>query len=110
MRLSYPPNIRIIRTPCTGRLAVEYFLKAFEKGADAIVVAGCEEGSCHFSDGNLMAKRRVTATRQLLAEAGFQPQRLKMVNISAAMGQRFAEIMQAMVDRVHELGPTPMKK
>ena len=52
MRLQYPPNIRIIRTPCTGRLEVDYFMKGFEKGADGILVAGCLEGGCHFIDGN----------------------------------------------------------
>ena len=70
MRLQYPPNIRIIRTPCTGRLEVDYFMHAFEKGADGVVVAGCEEGSCHFKEGNLTAKRRVNYTKDLLAEMG----------------------------------------
>ena len=67
MRLQYPPNIRIIRTPCTGKLEVEYFLRAFENGADGILVAGCEEGSCHFIEGNFMAKRRVHYSRDILS-------------------------------------------
>ena len=70
MRLKYPANIRIIRTPCTGKLEVEYFMRAFENGADGILVAGCEEGSCHYIEGNLLAKRRVNYTRQILEECG----------------------------------------
>ncbi len=92
-RLQYPPNVRIIRTPCTGRLEVDYFMKAFENGADGVLVAGCEEGSCHFKEGNLLAKRRVNYTRNLLSEAGLEAERLRMVNVSAASAQKFAEIV-----------------
>ena len=95
MRLQYPTNIRIIRTPCTGKLEVEYFMRAFENGADGVLVAGCEEGSCHFIEGNLMAKRRVNYTRDILAEAGFEKERLRMVNIGAADARRFVEINES---------------
>ena len=105
MRLQYPPNIRIIRTPCTGKLEVEYFLKAFENGADGILVAGCEEGGCHFKEGNIIAKRRVNYTRELLAEIGLEVERLRMVNIGAADARPFAEIVQDMVETIRKLGP-----
>ena len=108
MRLQYPINIRIIRTPCTGKLEVEYFMRAFEDGADGVLVAGCEEGSCHFIEGNLMAKRRVNYTRQLLSEAGFEPERLRMVNIGAADARPFVDIVNDMVETVRKLGPNPM--
>ena len=85
MRLQYPTNVRIIRTPCTGKLEVEYFMRAFENGADGVLVAGCEEGSCHFIEGNLTAKRRVAYARELLSESGLESERLRMVNISAAL-------------------------
>jgi F420-non-reducing hydrogenase iron-sulfur subunit len=110
MRLQYPTNIRIIRTPCTGKLEVEYFMRAFEKGADGVLVAGCEEGSCHFIEGNLMAKRRVNYTRGILKESGFEPQRLKMVNIGAADARRFVDIVKDMIETVRSLGPNPMAK
>jgi F420-non-reducing hydrogenase iron-sulfur subunit len=103
-RLQYPPNVRIIRTPCTGRLEVDYFMKAFENGADGVLVAGCEEGSCHFKEGNLLAKRRVNYTRDLLSEAGLEEERLRMVNVSAASAQKFAEIVRDMVETVRKLG------
>ena len=109
-RLQYPPNIRIIRSPCTGRLEINFFMKAFEAGADGVLVAGCEEGSCHFKEGNYLAKGRVNAARQLLQEAGLEPQRLRMVNVSAASSQKFAEYVREMVETVTNLGPSPAKK
>jgi F420-non-reducing hydrogenase iron-sulfur subunit len=110
MRLQYPPNIRIVRTPCTGRLEVEYYLKAFENGIDGIIVAGCEEGSCHFKEGNLIAKRRVNYTRTILAESGIEKERLKMVNIGASDARPFATIINDMVETVRKLGPVQIKK
>jgi F420-non-reducing hydrogenase iron-sulfur subunit len=109
MRLQYPPNIRILRTPCTGRLEVELFLKAFEDGADGVIVAGCEEGSCHFKEGNLIAKRRVNYTRELMAESGLEMERLRMVNVSAANAPLFAKVVQDMVETVKKLGPSRLK-
>ena len=108
MRIQYPPNVRIIRTPCTGRLETEYFMKAFELGADGVLVAGCLEGGCHFAEGNLCAKRRVNYTRQMLGEIGLEPDRLRMVNVSAAMARPLAEIIMDMVQTVRKLGPSPI--
>ena len=85
MRLQYPSGVRIIRTPCTGRLETEYYMRAFENGADGVLVAGCLEGGCHFIEGNLLAKKRVAAIRDILEESGIEKERLRMVNISAAM-------------------------
>jgi len=108
-RLQYPANIRIIRTPCTGRLEVDFFLKAFERGADGVIAAGCEEGSCHFKEGNLIAKRRVNSTRNLLAEIGLDKERLRMVNIGAADARKFANTIKEMVETVRKLGPAQAK-
>ncbi len=110
MRLQYPSNIRIIRTPCTGRLEVDYFLKAFENGVDGIIVAGCEEGGCHFKEGNLIAKRRVNYTRELLTESGLEMERLRMVNVSAANAPLFTKIVHDMVETVRKLGPLHLKR
>ena len=110
MRLQYPSNVRIIRTPCTGRLEVEYYLRAFENGADGVLVAGCEEGSCHFKEGNLIAKRRVNYARKLLAESGLEADRLKMVNVSAAMARLFTEHVREMAETVQRLGPSPLNR
>jgi F420-non-reducing hydrogenase iron-sulfur subunit len=110
MRLQYPTNVRIVRTPCTGRLEVEFFMKAFEKGADGILVAGCLEGGCHFSEGNLLAKGRVGYTRSFLAESGLDEKRIRMVNISAAMARPFVDYLNDMIDTVKKLGPNPLRK
>ena len=110
MRLQYPPGIRIIRTPCTGRLEVEYYLKAIENGADGVLVAGCLEGGCHFIDGNLIAKKRINAVRTILEECGIDKERLRMVNISAAMAKNLVEVIFEMVDNIKQLGPSTLKK
>lgn len=109
MRLQYPTNIRIIRTPCTGKLEVEYFMRAFENGADGVLVAGCEEGSCHFIEGNFKAKCRVNYARGILAEAGFEEERLRMINIGAADARRFVEAVTDMIETVRKLGPNPVR-
>ncbi|MGA2863888.1 MAG: hydrogenase iron-sulfur subunit [Verrucomicrobiota bacterium] len=109
MRIQYPPNVRIIRTPCTGRLETEYFMKALENGADGVLVAGCLEGGCHFVEGNLCAKRRVNYTRDLLLEIGLEKDRIRMVNLSAAMARTLADTITDMVQTVRKLGPNPVK-
>jgi F420-non-reducing hydrogenase iron-sulfur subunit len=110
MRIQYPSNVRIIRAPCSGRLEIDYFMKAFENGADGVIVAGCEEGSCHFKEGNFNAKRRVNYARQLLAESGLEMERLRMTNVSAANGRLFSEIVKDMVETVRKLGPSPLHR
>ena len=105
MRLQYPPNVRIIHLPCSGRVDAIHMLKALEDGADGVFVAGCMEGECHYLQGNLRAKKKVAYVKKLLAETGFEPERVEMFNLSSAMGGRFAEIVQEMTDRVKKLGP-----
>lgn len=85
-------------------------MKAFENGADGVIVAGCEEGSCHFKEGNLIAKRRVYYTRNLLSESGLEEERLRMINVGAADARPFAEVIQDMINTVLELGPSPLKR
>lgn len=110
MRLEYPTNIRIIRLPCTGKVTPILLLRAFEKGADGVYVAGCLEGDCHFIHGNLVAKPRVNYTKKLIEEAGLEPERLEMFNMSAAMGPRFAEVAREFTERIKALGPSPLRK
>ena len=105
MRLQYPAGVRIIRTPCTGRLETEYYLKDLENGADGVLVAGCLEGGCHFIDGNLYAKKRVNAIRDLLQECGIEKERLRMVNVSAAGAVNLVEIIHDLVKEIRQLGP-----
>lgn len=108
MRIQYPPNVRIIRTPCTGRLETAYFMKALENGADGVLIAGCLEGGCHFIEGNLCAKRRVNYVKELLAEIGLDKERLRMVNVSAAMARPLADVIADMTETIRKLGPNPL--
>jgi F420-non-reducing hydrogenase iron-sulfur subunit len=109
-RMQYPANVRIIHTPCTGKIEMEHILGAFEKGIDGILVAGCLEGGCHFLEGNLRARKRTDHIRALLAEIGVGSERLRMVNLSAAMAPTFVESVREMVDTVRALGPSPLKE
>jgi F420-non-reducing hydrogenase iron-sulfur subunit len=109
MRLQYPPNVRVLRLPCTSKLEVNYLLAAFEQGVDGVMVAGCLEGGCHFLEGNFRARRRVERARQILAEIGLEPERLEMFNLSSAEGPRFAEIATIMVERIKRLGNSPLR-
>jgi coenzyme F420-reducing hydrogenase delta subunit len=109
-RMRYPTNVRIIHVPCTGKLEMEHVLAAFERGIDGVLVAGCLEGGCHYIEGNLRAKRRLEALRGLLDEIGLGRDRLRMVNLSAAMAPLFVERVQEMVDTVKRLGPNPLRK
>ena len=112
LRLKYPPNVRIIRLPCTGKLDTLYLLKAFEVGADGVIVAGCLEGSCHFISGNLRAKKRVEGVKTLLREIGIEQERLEFFNLSSAQGDRFAQIAREMTEKIRGLGslwkPNPL--
>jgi F420-non-reducing hydrogenase iron-sulfur subunit len=109
-RMQYPVNVRVIHVPCTGKVEPEHILAAFEKGADGVLIAGCLEGGCHFLEGNLRAKRRSVQLRQMLDEIGIGGERLKMVNLSAAMAPVFVERVREIVDTVRTLGPNPLKK
>ncbi len=107
--MTYPSNIRIVKVPCTGRVAVIHLMKAIEKGADGVFVAGCMEGDCHFQAGNLRAKKRVVYVRQLLNSIGMEPDRVAMYNLSSGEGPRFAEICREMTDKIRQLGPNPIR-
>lgn len=109
LRLCYPANVKIVRVPCSGKVDTIHILKAFEAGADGVYVAGCLEGDCHFKNGNVRAAKRVAHARKLLADIGIEPERLEMVNISAGMGERFAEIARQMTEKIRNLGPSPIR-
>jgi F420-non-reducing hydrogenase iron-sulfur subunit len=109
MRLQYPSNVRVLRFPCTGKIEPNHILTAFEQGVDGVIVAGCLEGGCHFLEGNLRARRRVERVQQLLREAGLEPERLEMFNLSSADGPRFAEIVTQFSQRLAQLGPSPLR-
>jgi F420-non-reducing hydrogenase iron-sulfur subunit len=109
LRLQYPPNIKLIRLPCTGKTDVGYILKAFEEGADGVYVVGCSIGNCHHVRGNERGKARVERAKKLLDEIGLGGERLDMFFISGGMGATFARHAEEMTERIRALGPNPLK-
>ena len=107
-RMKYPPNIRIIRVMCSGRIEPSYLLRALELGADGVIVTGCHLGDCHYIAGNEQAKKRVEMTTELLETMGIDPRRLRLEWISASEGARFASVMTDFVEEIKELGPSPL--
>jgi len=104
-RLRYPPNVRIIKLPCTGRIDPLFILKAFEGGADAVLVSGCHPGDCHYTSGNYHARRRWAIFRRLLEVTGIDGRRLFFSWVSAAEGQKFADLIADVTEKVRAAGP-----
>jgi F420-non-reducing hydrogenase iron-sulfur subunit len=108
-RMQYPPGVRIIHSPCTGKIEMEHILEAFEKGTDGVLVVGCLEGGCHFLEGNLRARKRADRVCEVLDEIGLGAERLKMVNLSDSMAVEFVQQLQGMLETARALGPNPLK-
>jgi coenzyme F420-reducing hydrogenase delta subunit len=108
-RLAYPPALNIVELPCTGRVDVLELLHSFEEGADGVLVAGCLPGRCHYLAGNRHARQRVDYAQRWLADIGLDGARLRMVNLSAAMGAQFAELAAEMAEAIEDLGPSPLR-
>ena len=109
-RIQYPPNIRIIRVMCSGRVDPAFILEAFAKGADGVLVAGCHPPSdCHYLTGNFKAQKRLLLLRKVLSNLGLEPERLRLEWISASEGEKFATVVENMVSTLEKLGPNPLK-
>ena len=104
-RLQYPTNVDIIRVMCSGRVDPTFVLKAFQLGADGVLICGCHPGDCHYSEGNYKTARRVPILIKLLEQFGIEPQRLRLEWVSASEGERFAAIVDEMTEQIRELGP-----
>jgi len=104
-RIQYPPNLRMIRVMCSGTIDPVYILEAFQKGADGVFIGGCHPGDCHYMTGNYKTMRKVALLKRLLSQLGISPQRLKLEWVSAAEGQRFAQVVTDFIAEVKELGP-----
>jgi F420-non-reducing hydrogenase iron-sulfur subunit len=104
-RLKYPPNIRLVRLMCSGRLDPAFVLKAFAEGADGVLVSGCWPGECHYQVQNIKALRRFRLLSRVVEGLGIEPARLKLVWASAAEGQRLATEIGAFTEEVRALGP-----
>ena len=109
-RLQYPPNIRIIRVPCSGRINPIYIMKALMDGADGVLVSGCHPGDCHYLSGNLFARRRFVVLKKILTTVGIDYDRVQFTWVSASEGGRFAQVIQEVTDNVKKLGPNNIIK
>jgi len=107
-RIQYPPNIRVVRVMCSGRIDPSFILEAFKDGADGVLVAGCHLPSdCHYLSGNFKALRRITLLKKVLKEFGIESERLRLEWISASEGDKFAAVVRNMVEEIKKLGPNP---
>lgn len=104
-RLQYPPNIRIIRVMCSGRISPIIVLRALKDGADGVLVSGCHPGDCHYLKGNLFTRRNLQLLRDMLDYMGIEADRLQMSWVSASEGGKFADVVKTTVEKVRKLGP-----
>lgn len=104
-RLKYPPNIKIIRVPCSGRISPELVIRTFREGADGVMVLGCHIGDCHYSTGNHRTARRMPVLKALLEFTGIEPERFLAKWVSASEGGLFVETVQAFTERLRSLPP-----
>jgi len=107
-RIQYPPNIRIIRVMCSGRVDPVIVFEMFANGADGVIVTGCHPGDCHYVEGNLYEERKIKMLKKLIALTGLELGRLRLEWVSAAEGQRFAQVVTEFTEQIKKLGPSPV--
>jgi F420-non-reducing hydrogenase iron-sulfur subunit len=106
-RIKYLPNAEVVRVMCSGRIDVQFVLKAFAKGADGVLIGGCHPGDCHYQEGNYKCLRRFRLVQRLLKQMGIEQERLRLEWISAAEGDRVRMVINDMVESLKRLGPAP---
>jgi coenzyme F420-reducing hydrogenase delta subunit len=108
-RAQYPPDIRIVRLMCTGRVDPLFIMKAFMDGADGVLVSGCHFGDCHYLEGNYKSAKRMFLLKSVLKDLGVEDKRLRMTFVSASEGAKWAKVVEDVVKTINELGPSPIK-
>ena len=104
-RMQYPPSIRVVRVPCSGRINPLFLVAALQNGADGVLVSGCHPGDCHYLSGNLVARRKFAVVKNLLEYVGIEPGRVQFSWVSASEGGRFAALIAQVTEDVRRLGP-----
>jgi F420-non-reducing hydrogenase iron-sulfur subunit len=107
-RMTYAPNIRIIRVMCSGRVDPQFVLKAFAEGADGVLISGCHPGDCHYQEGNYKALRRAKLLSKMLEQFGIEKERFRLEWVSAAEGVKFQQVCNEFTEQVRKLGPLKM--
>ena len=104
-RKRYSPNVRVVRVMCSGRVDPTFVLKAFDAGADGVLICGCHPGDCHYAEGNYKTARRISLLKKMLSQLGIEDERVRLEWVSASEGDRFASIVDDMTEKVRRLGP-----
>lgn len=104
-RMHMASNVRIIRLPCTGRIDALFIIKAFERGADGVIVSGCHPADCHYTAGNYHARRRFIVFRELMSFMGIDPDRVTFSWVSAGEGGKWRDVVNETVERIRAMGP-----
>ena len=104
-RICYPSNIRIIRVPCSARVDPLLVVKAFQMGADGVMVAGCHPGDCHYTEGNYYARRRFALLHPFLEYLGIERDRFRVEWVSASEGKKWSQVVSSFTEDVVRLGP-----
>ena len=104
-RLKFAPNVKVIRVPCSTRVEPTFVLKAFQSGADGVIILGCHPGDCHYSEGNYKTMRRLPLLKKMLAQFGVEDARVRLDWVSASEGEKYAKIVNDMTEAVRSLGP-----
>ncbi|HTX53742.1 MAG TPA: hydrogenase iron-sulfur subunit [Candidatus Baltobacteraceae bacterium] len=108
-RLNYPPNVRVVRVPCSGRVNPMFVMHCFKRGFDGVLIAGCHPGDCHYAKGNYYARRRIPLAKDFLGFLGIEPERIKFDWVSAAESGRFVSVVRELTESVRKLGPFAVK-
>ena len=108
-RTQYPPDIRLVRMMCSGRLDPLFIMKAFVDGADGVLVSGCHFGDCHYLEGNYKSAKRMFLLKSVLKDLGVEDKRLRMTFVSASEGAKWAKVVEDVVKTINDLGPSPIK-
>ena len=106
-RMKCAPNVRPIRVMCSGRVEPGFILKAFQAGADGVLVLGCHPGDCHYAEGNYKTIRRIALLKNMLSQLGIEDERVRLEWVSASEAERFVSVVDEMTEQVRRLGPFP---
>ena len=109
-RMQYPPNVRIIRTMCSGRISPKFVERAFAKGAAAVMVTGCHLGDCHYINANYQTLKRVEKLWSKMEQSGLNKDRLQLLWASAAEGERFANKIRELQTVIEKVTPEEIEK
>ncbi len=104
-RKKFAPNVRVVRVMCSGRVDPTFILKAFQAGADGVLILGCHPGDCHYAEGNFKTRRRIPLLKKMLNQLGIEDERVRLEWVSASEGDRYASIVDEMTEKIRQLGP-----